>query len=195
MPFYQLYTPTDIRFKAEFTATYDSFTTTAITYDTGGTSRGRLFKLNLLPPDLLSSRADIVVVVTVGIDNTIRSGDSDPKFFLSDGTNGIGFEMREESSANRCRGIQAIMGDTHTSYTTITGADHESSFLPEQFVMTMKSSQRWGSCYNAIDSGVISPVSYTRSISLNKGLYLEVYREDTSEKYVFNYIMVEIHEN
>ena len=195
MPLYQLYTPIDIRLKAEFTEFYDSFTTTAIIYNAGGTFSGRLFKLNLLPPDLLSSRADIVVVVTVGIDNTIRSGDSDPKFFLSDGTYGIGFEMREESSADRCRGIQAIMGDTYTSYAPIDGANHESNFLPEQFVMTMKPSQRWGSCYDAIDSGVISPVSYTRSISLNKGLYLEVYREDTSEQYVFNYIMVEIHEN
>ena len=36
-----------------------------------------------------------MAVVTVGLDNEIRNRDSDPKFFLSDGTRGIGFELQE----------------------------------------------------------------------------------------------------
>ena len=64
------------------------------------------FKLSLLPQDVLSSRADIVVVVTVGLDNEIWNGDDDPKFFLSDGARGIGFELQEriEISGYCCRG-------------------------------------------------------------------------------------------
>ena len=195
MPFYQLYTPTDIQNKAEFTEMYESVTTRAMTFDVGSTLSGRLFKLPLLPRDLLDAKADIVVVITIGLDNSIRSGDSDPKFFLSDGENGVGFEIREEPSAHRCRGIQAAMGERLSSMNSFVGSAHNSTFLPEQFVLTLKPSQGYGSCYNAIDSGLISPVGFKREMSLDKGLSLEVYREDTHEKYIFNYILVEIHEN
>jgi len=195
MPFYQLYTPTDIQKKAEFTEMYESVTTRAMTFDVGSILSGRLFKLPLLPSELLNDKVDIIIVITIGLDNSIQSEDSDPKFFISDGENGVGFEIREEPSAHRCRGIQAVMGDKLTSMSSFVGSAHNSTFLSEQFILTLKPSQGFGSCYSAIDSGLISPVGYKREMSLNKGLFLEVYREDTHEKYVFNYILVEIHEN
>ena len=70
------------------------------------------------------------------------------------------------------------------------------SFLPEQFVMTIQPSQRWGSCYTASD-GAWDDFSnwYEQSIFLDRGLWLEVYREDNDEKLSINYISVEIHEN
>jgi len=43
------------------------------------------------------------VKITVGLQNAICTYDSDPKFFISDGERGMGFEMREE--AVRCQGI------------------------------------------------------------------------------------------
>ena len=165
--------------------------------------------MSLLPQDVLSSRTDIVVVVTVGLDNEIRNGDSDPKFFLSDGARGIGFELQEgigisgyRCRGNRCheyhcRGLQGLMGETYGrslvrfSSATVT----PTSFLPKQFVMTIKPSQRWESCYTASDGGMISPVSFEQSIFLDRGLWLEVYREDNDEKLSINYISVEIHEN
>ena len=89
------------------------------------------------------------------------------------------------------------MGDTYGrslvrfSSATVT----PTSFLPEQFAMTIKPSQHWGSCYTAADGGVISPVSYEQSIFLDRGLWLEVYRENNDENLSINYISVEIHEN
>ena len=194
LPFYKLYTPAVIRSRAQFTTSYFNYTTTAITFGRG-TSYRRLFRLPLLPCLSLYRYADIVVRITVGLQSSIRhtSGDSDPKFLISDGVNGIGFEMREE--AVRCRGIQGLMGNTLSSRLTRGGASHQSSILPEEFVLTFAPSQRWGSCYHAVDSGVISPVYYTRSIYLNRGMWLEVYGEDFSEYYTINYILVEIHEN
>ena len=117
----------------------------------------------------------------------------DPKFLLSDGDNGIGFEMREE--AVRCGGIQGLMGDTLSSRSTRGGASHESSTLPEEFVLTIKPSRYWGSCYFAVDSGLISPVYYSRRVNPSKGLWLEVYAEDSGERYLISYIIVESHEN
>ena len=193
IPFYKVYTPKDIVSDAEFTTFGYSQTTTTLTFGTDSTSSKRLFKLPLLNEYVLHSDSDITVVLTIGLESGIRSGDSDPKFFISDGYNGVGYEMREE--ADRCRGIEAYMGTTFTSSRVISGHSHDSAILPEQFVLTIKPSKQWGSCYNSVDSGVISPVGYIRSLNLNRGLWLEVYREDQSERYVFNYIQVEIHEN
>ena len=119
----------------------------------------------------------------------VRSHDSDPKFLLSNGDYGVGFEMREE--AVRCQGIQGSMGNVLSSYIKRGGASHESSTLPEEFVLTIKPSSYWGSCYFAVDSGLISPVYF------RKGLWLELYGEGTNERYLINYmcIIVEIHEN
>ena len=102
--------------------------------------------------------------------------------------------MRDESSAVRCQGVQGTMGDVLGSRSTRGGASHQSSILPEEFVLTIKPTEYWGSCHFAVDSGLISPVTYSRRIDPRKGLWLEVYAEHTSERYVFNYITVEIHE-
>ena len=193
MPFYRLYTPRDILADAEFTTRYYNYSTTAITFNGVSPSYSRLFKLPLISRGLFAYSADVVVKITVGLQNDIRSYDSDPKFLLSDGDYGIGFEMREE--AVRCQGIQGSMGDVLSSRSTRGGASHESSTLPEEFVLTIKPSRYWGSCYFAVDSGLISPVYYSRWLDLRKGLWLEVYAEGSNERYLINYIIVEIHEN
>ena len=195
IPFFRLYTPNDIRAEADFTVRPDSVTTTTLTYTSAGTINGRLFRLPLVPANVLENNADIVAVITIGLESAARNADSDPKFFLSDGQGGIGFEMREEGIRDRCRGIQATMGDTFTSSRTIPGVTHTSTVLPEEFVISIKPRRRWGSCFTAIDSGLISPVAYTRSIATSQGLWLEVYREGGSEQYTINYIKVDIHEN
>lgn len=194
MPFYRLYTPREIRVDAEINLdAYYNYSTTAITFTGGSAAYSRLFKLPLVAEGLLTYSSDVVVKITVGLQNDIRSHDSDPKFLLSDGDNGVGFEMREE--AVRCQGMQGSMGDVLSSRSARGGASHESSTLPEEFVLTIKPTRYWGSCYFAVDSGLISPVSYTRRVNPSKGLWLEVYGEGTTERYLINYIIVEVHEN
>ena len=165
LPFYKLYTATTISNEAIFTASFSSATTVALTYN---------------------------AVITIGLEREVRNGDNDPWFFLSDGTTGIGFQMLD-GVGNRCRGAQAIMGNTLTSMATFSGAPHISSTLPEEFVLTIKLRRTWGSCYNSVDSGAISPVRYTRTVFPNRGLWLEVYRNSLSDQYSFNYIKVELH--
>ena len=83
IPFYKVYTPRYIVSKAHIASSYTD-NATALYFGTGFPSYGLLFKLLLLKKNLLSVNADIVVVVTIGLDSGVRSGDSDPKFFVSD---------------------------------------------------------------------------------------------------------------
>jgi len=185
MPSYKLYTPSVIQSKAEFTSKNYSYTATALTFYTDSSSfKRRLFKLPLIPTATLSRYADITVVVTVGLESAIRiSRDSDPKIFISDGERGIGFDIRDGTPL--CQGMQAIMGDVMGSSSFFTtGTSVQSTIIPEEFILTISPLQQWGSCHIAIDSGVISPVTYTQSIYLDKGLWLEMYREDASAQYI-----------
>ena len=195
VPFYRLYTPADIVERAEFTNNYTSYTATSITFGAGSTINRRLFKLPLISGGLLSSDANIVVKITVGLDNDIRSSDSDPKFLISDGEYGVGFEFREESSIH-CRSVEGIVGDTLALSPrqggTVFAANDQ---LPEEFVVTLAPSRKWGSCFSSIANGLLSPATYDQDINLNERLWLEVYGEGSSEQYKFNYIIVEIHEN
>jgi len=194
IPFYKVYTPNDIRTEAEFTVV-PVVTAVSVTYNTNGITNGRLFRLPLIPANVLQDGADIAAVITIGLDNGGRSGDSDPQFYLSDGITGLGFQMREEATGNRCRGRQATMGNILTSTSIISGATHISTVLPEEFVLTIKPHRFWGSCYNSADSGLISPVRFSQTLSVSRGLWLEMYRENTNERYTISYIKVEIHEN
>jgi len=84
MPFYKLYTPRVIRSQAEFTSNYYSYSATFITFGPSdllfSSGYRRLFKLPLIGSSILTRYADITVKITVGLQNAIRSGDSDPKF-------------------------------------------------------------------------------------------------------------------
>ena len=195
IPFHRLYTPSDIRSSAEFTSTNYSYTPIALTFGTDSLSyKRRLFKLPLLPANLLNSNSDITVMITVGLKNSIRvSGDSDPKLFISDGVRGIGFDLRD--GIPRCHGMQALMGDIMNSITFFSSPSAQSTILSEKYTFIISPSQLWGSCHFAGDNGLVSPVSYTQIISLHQGLWLEMYRDDASEQYIVNYITVEIHEN
>ena len=62
------------------TVTSDSITTTALTYTTAGTN-GHLFKLLLVPANVSENNADIVAVITIELENTVRNVDSDQNSF------------------------------------------------------------------------------------------------------------------
>ena len=195
IPFYRLYTPADIVERAEFTNNYNNYTATSITFGRGGTSYERLFRLPLVPGGILRSDANIVVKITVGLDNDIRSSDSDPKFLISDGNHGIGFEFREEDSIH-CQSVEGIMGDHIAIWSILVGTSYSAStLLPEEYILTLVPSRKWGSCFSSIGNGLISPAIYDQHINLTERLWLEVYREDYGERYEFNYIIVEIHHN
>lgn len=84
---------------------------------------------------MLSHNADITVMIIIGLDSTIRSSDSDPKFFISDGERGVGFEMREDSPW--CQGMQGLMSDSITGVSRLGDAAVQSSILPEEFIILL----------------------------------------------------------
>ena len=144
----------------------------------------------MIPATILDCYADIILIITIGIQNGIRNdADSDPKVFLSDADKGIGFDIQDGVHPN-CDGMEASMGDTMGNSRDFDGPDPETRILSEEFILAISPSHKWGSCFFAADSGTISQVHYTEIIYSDQGLWLEVYREGYAEEYVINIILL-----
>ena len=66
---------------------------------------------------------------------------------------------------------------------------------PDQFELTFKPSEMFGSAYCAIDDGHKIVARYSDTLSLRKGLTFELYRFKSTERYTINYIEVTIYKD
>ena len=71
------------------------------------------------------------------------------------------------------------------------------SYWPRVFEITLKPTERVGSCYCAIDGGHMIMTEYSQELdpSSSDGLSLEVYRGDSKEVYLINFVEVTIEGN
>ena len=58
--------------------------------------------------------------------------------------------------------------------------------------ITIKPTERWGSCHTEHDDGYVNIQNYQPLIDLTKPLYFEVYRQHIPEKYRIKYIVVDV---
>ena len=66
------------------------------------------------------------------------------------------------------------------------------SFYPDRFLITLKLDKRWGSCFTAHDGGFTKTAVYNNRPILNKGITLEVYKQEKGEKVGIKFIEVTI---
>jgi len=137
--------------------------------------------------------------ITVGEDLCIGNVvDCDIRYGVSDGTNFIGFEAPDKLNYGTkapCCGVEGKSGTTFSSIQTNSVTPKPSdSFYPRQgqFVFTLKSDERWGSCYTAHDGGFVKTAGYNNQLMPSKGLTLEVYNEELGEKVGIKYIKVAV---
>ena len=81
---------------------------------------------------------------------------------------------------------------TNLKYVKEMNKDVVKSKYPDQFVITLKPSQLWGSCYIPYGSGNTWPETYTGQLSLDRGLNLELYSDESDEHYGIKYVAVTV---
>ena len=122
--------------------------------------------------------------------------DSDIAYGVSDGIKFVGFHMEDKnkySSYPPCNGKEGSSGTRLTGgkYSSLTPRPSD-SFYPGQCVFTLKLDERWGSCYTVHDGGFVKTAGYNNRLMLNKGLTLEVYKEDKAERVGIKFIEVTV---
>ena len=70
---------------------------------------------------------------------------------------------------------------------TVTSQSYSS-----EIKIQLRPAEQWGFCHTEHDGGYTNVGNYQRLLDPSKGLYLEMYRNDASEKYCIKYIVVDV---
>ena len=167
---------------------------------TGGVTFGRLIRVQLAPPRNLSKEDDVTVTITVAMDTVYAHAvHHDPYFGISDGENFVGFLTVGNihySSYPPCVYAEGIsttdrLASRVTSRPGVPRPTVAKSYSSE-VKMHIKPTEKWGSCHTEHDEGHIVMAKYSYKLDITKGLYFDMYRDNTSEMYRIVYILIEV---
>ena len=161
-----------------------------------------IFKVVLIPKNVLDDDADIAVKMKVGVILPEPKKPRDPmSYMISDGDYSIAVQLLDPNHDYTTKGpYKPVEGESQKRKLKVDTSDDYSNVLvsttvqknPDQFKMTFKPSETFGSAYCAIDDGHMIVAQYGDTLSLSKGLTFELYRYQT-ERYTFNYIEIAVY--
>lgn len=173
-----------------------STTTEQLKFSNGSSKNAALLKVPLITAGALEDSSPVTLKIVVSMDE--EKDDSDPIYGVSDGVSFLGFETVDKLTYDR--DVSPCFGQEGTSGNSLTGVTLTSTnrpgpihtFYPDKFVMTLKLTERWGSCYTAHDGGFEKIAHYNKRLLLSKGLTLEVYKGQADEKVGIKFIEVTV---
>ncbi|XP_078352549.1 uncharacterized protein LOC144637293 [Oculina patagonica] len=203
--YHQTMTPSWLEAHASYISIYRLNTTEQLTFTAGpSVDHAALLKVPMIPANVLRNSTQLTVKIVVSNDVEIaKKENSDPSYGMSDGISFVGFETVDKKTYAKnyapCFGIEGSSGTNLTGQRWIGYSSPRPSdtFYPGQFVMTLKldAHENWGSCYTAHDGGFVKTAVYDNRLMLSNGLTLEVYRDDSYERYGIKVIEVTVVED
>ena len=198
--YHQTMTPTWLEAHASYIDSSRSVTAEQLTFNAGGSVNQALLNVPVIPDGMLQYSSPLTIKIVVSHDVSIGTNhDSDITYGVSDGVSFVGFKTVDKHNYKGdnlapCYGHEGTSGSTKTGTRSISPNSPRPSDTqyPGQFVITLKLNERWGSCYTAHDGGFVKTAVFNKRLMLNKGLTLEVYKEDTAEKVGIKYIEVTV---
>lgn len=161
-----------------------------------------IFKVVLIPKNVLDDDADIAVKMKVGVILPEPKKPRDPmSYMISDGDYSIAVQLLDPNHDYTTKGpYKPVEGESQKRKLKVDTSDDYSNVLvsttvqknPDQFKMTFKPSETFGSAYCAIDDGHMIVAQYGDTLNLSKGLTFELYRYQT-ERYTINYIEIAVY--
>ena len=194
-------TPLWLETHASYIDSSSVITAGQITFNAGSTGQALLLRVPLVEAGILEDETPLTVEIAVANDVSIgQSGDSDPRYGVSDGVSFIGIQTVDQGNYRGghffypCHGVQGTSGETLADKEVFdkTSPTQVAEVYPDQFVFTFKLDKSWGSCFTAQGGGFIKTVNYTRQLLPSQGLSLEVYKIHKSEKVGIKYMEVTV---
>ena len=199
MIYHQTMTPNWLEAHASYMDSARSKTTEQLKFNAGSSvTYPALLKVPMIPAGWLQYSAPLTVKIVVSHDVSIgTSYDGDISYGVSDGVSFVGFDMHDKGeygSYAPCFGYEGTSGTilTRRKYINSSSPKPKDSFYPGRFVITLKLDEHWGSCYTAHDGGFVKTAVYNNRLMLNKGLTLEVYKQDRDERVGIKFIEVTV---
>ena len=162
-----------------------------------------IFRVALIPKNVLDDDADITVKMKVGVILPEPQKRRDPmSYMISDGDYSIGMQLLDPNYDYDVKGpYKPVEGESQKRKLKVDSSDDYSNVLvrtpvqknPDQFELTFKPSETFGSAYCAIDDGHKIVAQYGDTLKLSKGLTFELYRYQSTERYTINYIEITVY--
>ena len=162
-----------------------------------------IFRVQLIPSGQLKDDDDITVKMKVGVVLPEPQQPRDPmSYMISDGDFSVGIQLLDPSRDYNTLGpYRAIEGDSASAKLRNPNLDVAATISstsrnnPDQFELSMKPSEMFGSAYCAIDDGHKIVAQYSDTLKLSKGLTFEMYRFKSVERYTINYIEITVYKD
>ena len=194
MIYHQTMTPTWLEAHASYIDSSRSKTSEQLTFNTVSVSNAALLKVPMIPAGMLQYSSPVTIKIVASHDIGIGTTyDSDLSYGVSDGTSYVGFKTFNKGDGRfPFRGYEGTSGTTLTGITAHSYSSPSDKRYPGQYIITLKLDEHWGSCYIAHDGGFVKTAVYNNRLMIDKGLTLEVYKEDGSERAGIKYIEVTV---
>ena len=161
-----------------------------------------IFEVVLIPKNVLDDDADIAVKMKVGVILPEPKKPHDPmSYMISDGDYSIGVQLLDPNHDYTTKGpYKPVEGESQKRKLKVDTSDDYSNVLvsitvqknPDQFKMTFKPSETFGSAHCAIDDGHMIVAQCGDTLNLSKGLTFELYLYQT-ERYTINEIEIAVY--
>ena len=152
----------------------------------------RFLQLQLVPPNILISTDNVMVTITIAVDNILASSeDHDPSFGISDGTSFVGF-VAHERSPSPCNHYEGSSGARLLNAIHFNGPTVTSRRYSSEIKIQIRPTEKWGSCHTEHDEGYTNIANYQHLLDITKGLYLEMNCGHAEERYRIKYMLVDI---
>ena len=159
-----------------------------------------IFRILLIPEEALEDEADVTVKMRVGVAQPDTRQDRDPMcFMISDKDKSIGMQLMDREQYTTIGPYRAVEGTSGRKLdATVSNEGNIPSTAttnPDQFELSFKPSEMMGTAYCAIDGGHKIIAQYGKSLRLKKGLWFEMYRSESTQRYEISYIEITVYED
>ena len=152
---------------------------------------------------MLTDDADVTVNMVVGVVLPEPQQPRDPmSYMITDGDFAMGIQLVDPNQDYAKYGpYRAVEGEAartklrNPNDNVCATVTTNSKNNPDQFKLTFKPSEAWGSAYCAIDDGHKIVAQYSDALKLSKGLKFELYRYKSTERYTINYVEITVYQN
>ena len=162
-----------------------------------------IFRILLIPKCVLADEADITLKMKVGVVLPEPEQKRDPMpCMISDGNRAFGIQLLDPNHDYAKSGpYRALEGESARNllrspkvYDTGTVPTNTRN-NPDQFELSFKPSESFGSAFCAVDDGHKITALYSDVLELSKGLWFELNRFKSTERYTINYIEITVYED
>jgi hypothetical protein len=168
-----------------------------IQFKTGAAAHTRLLRIPLAKQGNLDTFRTIVVNVVVSHRSLISpTADMDPYFMLSDGVSSVGMKMHDKDNFRHYSPIVAVEGQSGTRLgsPSQTAEDLRVTSTPAtvHYLHFRLEPNRRAQCFAhaSYDREISLYHQYSKVLHPERGLFFEVYRDDTKDQYVFSFFQI-----